>query len=236
MASERYSFSLTTFSPSGKLVQIEYALAAVAAGAPSVGIKAANGVVLATEKKHKSILYEEHSVQKVEMLTKHIGLVYSGMGPDYRLLVRRARKMAQQYFLTYQEEIPTAQLVQRVATIMQEYTQSGGVRPFGVSLLIAGWDVESKRPFLFQCDPSGAYFAWKATAMGKNYINGKTFLEKRYNEDLELEDAVHTAILTLKEGFEGGMTADNIEIGICNAEGFRRLTPAEVQDYLATIV
>ncbi|XP_016334240.1 proteasome subunit alpha type-2-like, partial [Sinocyclocheilus anshuiensis] len=80
------------------------------------------------------------------------------------------------------------------------------VRPFGVSLLIAGWDED--RPYLFQSDPSGAYFAWKATAMGKNYVNGKTFLEKRYNEDLELEDAIHTAILTLKESFEGQMTED----------------------------
>ncbi|KAH7986029.1 proteasome subunit alpha type-2 [Rhipicephalus sanguineus] len=125
MSSERYSFSLTTFSPSGKLVQIEYALAAVAAGAPSVGIKASNGVVLATEKKHKSILYEEHSIHKVEMITNHIGMVYSGMGPDYRLLVRRARKLAQQYELMYSEPIPTAQLVQKVAYIMQEYTQTG---------------------------------------------------------------------------------------------------------------
>jgi 20S proteasome subunit alpha 2 len=130
------------------LVQIEYALAAVAAGAASVGIKglkhfipficsstlfnklyvcfsAANGVVLATEKKHRSILYEEHSVHKIEMITPKIGMVYSGMGPDYRLLVRQARKMAQQYWVTYQEQIPTAQLVQRVATLMQEYTQSG---------------------------------------------------------------------------------------------------------------
>ncbi|XP_077125286.1 proteasome subunit alpha type-2 [Ranitomeya variabilis] len=233
MAERTYSFSLTTFSPSGKLVQIEYALAAVAAGAPSVGIKAANGVVLATEKKQKSILYDEQSVHKVEPITKHIGMVYSGMGPDYRVLVQRARKLAQQYYLVYQEPIPTAQLVQRVASVMQEYTQSGGVRPFGVSLLIAGWDEEC--PYLFQSDPSGAYFAWKATAMGKNYVNGKTFLEKRYNEDLELEDAIHTAILTLKESFEGQMTEDNIEVGICNEAGFKRLTPAEVKDYLAAI-
>ena len=166
-------------------------------------------------------------------------MVYSGMGPDYRLLVRRARKMAQDYYLMYHEPIPTAQLVYRVALVMQEYTQSGGVRPFGVSLLICGWD-EPGKPVLFQCDPSGAYFAWKATAMGKNQVNGKTFLEKRsvwspspsrprslfcslfrYSEDLELEDAVHTAILTLKEGFEGQMTEDNIEIGICNDAGFR---------------
>merc|ERR1712027_93164 len=157
--------SLTTFSPSGKLVQIEYALAAVSSGAASVGIKASNGVVLATEKKHKSILYEDHSTYKIEKITDRIGMVYSGMGPDYRLLVRRARKMAQDYQLMYEEQIPTAQLVQRVAT---------------VSLLIAGWDDtdEVGRPYLFQCDPSGAYFAWKATAMGKNYVNGKTFLEK----------------------------------------------------------
>jgi len=240
MSSERYSFSLTTFSPSGKLVQIEYALAAVASGAASVGIKASNGVVLATEKKHKSILYEDHSTYKIEKIVDHIGMVYSGMGPDYRLLVRRARKMAQDYQLMYSEPIPTAQLVQRVAAVMQEYTQSGGVRPFGVSLLIAGWDAEggengTGQPLLFQCDPSGAYFAWKATAMGKNFVNGKTFLEKRYDEKIELEDAVHTAILTLKEGFEGQMTADNVEIGVCNTEGFRRFTPEEVKDYLQNI-
>jgi len=234
MASERYSFSLTTFSPSGKLVQIEYALMAVASGAPSVGIKAANGVVLATEKKHKSCLIEDHSTVKIEKICDHIGMIYSGIGPDYRLLVRRARKMAQDYYLTYEEPIPTSQLVIKVALVMQEYTQSGGVRPFGVSLLICGWD-EPGKPLLFQCDPSGAYFAWKATAMGKNNINGKTFLEKRFSEDLELEDAVHTAILTLKEGFEGQMTEDNIEIGICNESGFRRLTPTEVKDYLANI-
>jgi len=233
MASERYSFSLTTFSPSGKLVQIEYALNAVSAGAASVGIKASNGVVLATEKKQKSILNEDHSTYKVEMITDNIGMIYSGLGPDYRLLVKRARKIAQEYFLVYREPIPTTILVQKVAYIMQEYTQSGGVRPFGVSLLICGWD--NGRGYLFQCDPSGAYFAWKATALGKNNVNGKTFLEKRYTETVELEDAVHTAILTLKEGFEGQMTQDNIEIGICNEKGFRRLSPSQVNDYLANI-
>lgn len=160
-------------------------------------------------------------------------MVYSGMSPDFRLLVRKARKIAQQYHLMYDEPIPTVQLVQKVANIMQEYTQSGGVRPFGVSLLVVGWD--DGRPALYQCDPSGAYFAWKATAMGKNFNNCKGFLEKRYSEELELEDAIHTAILALKEGFEGQMTQDNIEIGICNKDGFRRLTPSEVKDYLANI-
>ena len=232
MVERGYSFLLTTFSPSGKLVQIEYALAAVAGGAPSVAIKAASGMVLATEKKQKSILYDERSVHKVEPITKHIGLVYSGMGPDYKGLVHRARKLAQQCYLVYREPIPTARLVQGVASVI-EYTQSGGVCPFEVSLLICGWN--EGWPYLFWSDPSGAYFVWKATAMGKNYVNGKTFLEKRYNEDLELEDAIHTVILTLKESFEGQMTEDNIEVGICNEAGFRRLTPTEVKDYLAAI-
>merc|ERR1712048_685030 len=155
-------------------------------------------------------------------------------GPDYRLLVRRARKMAQDYQLIYHEPIPTAQLVYRVALVMQEYTQSGGVRPFGVSLLVYGWDDDA--PSLFQCDPSGAYFAWKATAIGKNYVNGKTFLEKRYNDKLELEDAIHTAILTLKEGFEGQMSGENIEVGICNENGFHKLSRQEITDYLASIL
>lgn len=231
--SERYSFSLTTFSPSGKLVQIEYAIAAVAAGAPSIGIKSKTGIVLAAEKKSKSILYDDSTITKIEMVTPHCGITYSGMGPDFRVLVRKARKIAQTYFMKFDEEIPVSQLVQRLTNVMQEYTHSGGVRPFGVSLLVAGFDLEE--PYLVQCDPSGAYFAWKATAMGKNHINGKTFLEKRYNKDLELEDAVHTAILTLKEGFEGQMTEDNIEIGITTLDGFRKLNRTEVKDYLAAL-
>jgi 20S proteasome subunit alpha 2 len=103
-----------------------------------------------------------------------------------------------------------------------------------VSLLIIGQDDEG--PHLYQVDPSGSYWAWKASAIGKNTVNAKTFLEKRYAEDMELEDAVHTAILTLKEGFEGQMTESNIEIGISDYSGkFKRLSTAEIKDYLATI-
>ncbi len=203
-----------------------------------LSFSASNGIVFATENKQKSLLYDENSVHKIENITDNIGMVYSGMGPDFRLLVRQARKSAQNYFMTYNESIPTSQLVQRIAGVMQEYTQSGGVRPFGVSLLICGMEPSptgEKIPLLFQCDPSGAYFAWKATAMGKNSINGKTFLEKRYTEDMELDDAIHIAILTLKEGFEGQMNETNIEVGVCNENGFSRLDPATVKDYLANI-
>jgi len=232
---EQYSFSLTTFSPSGKLLQIEYALNAVGAGSTSLGVKAANGVVIATEKKLPSILIEEASVQKIATVSDNVGVVYSGMGPDARVLVGKSRQQAEKYYKTYHESIPINQLVREIASVMQEYTQSGGVRPFGVSLLVAGHD-EDGGPQLYQVDPSGSYFAWKASAIGKNMINAKTFLEKRYSEEMELEDAIHTAILTLKEGFEGELSGDNIEVGIVGEDKkFRVLTPAEVNDYLSEV-
>ena len=120
-------------------------------------------------------------------------MVYSGMGPDYRVLVDRARKASHtNYKRIYNEYPPTRILVQDVARVVQEATQSAGVRPYGVSLLVAGWDEgiepeeevkegegdEKKRsrqtggiqkggPMLYQVDPSGSYFPWEATAIGK---------------------------------------------------------------------
>jgi 20S proteasome subunit alpha 2 len=144
-----------------------------------------------------------------------------------------------------------------------------GVRPYGVSLLVAGFD-KHKGHTLYQVDPSGSFWAWKASAIGKNQVNAKTFLEKRfvmrylflarnnitddfalrYNDDLSLEDAIHTALLTLKEGFEGVMDEKTIELGIISTAGFeveslsghgtgaketpgfRKLTESEVAEYV----
>ena len=203
---------------------------------------ATNGVVLATEKKSSSPLIDPPSLSKVSLITPDIGMVYSGMGPDYRVLVDKARKASHtNYKRIYNEYPPTRILVQDVARVVQEATQSGGVRPYGVSLLIAGWDdgvepdtEEAKEgeanagkkklsgktggilkggPSLYQVDPSGSYFPWKATAIGKSATSAKTFLEKRYTEGLELEDAVHIALLTLKETIEGEMNGETVEIG-----------------------
>eukprot|EP01113_Clastostelium_recurvatum_P035664 TRINITY_DN499_c0_g2_i1.p1 TRINITY_DN499_c0_g2~~TRINITY_DN499_c0_g2_i1.p1 ORF type:complete len:234 (-),score=68.72 TRINITY_DN499_c0_g2_i1:48-749(-) len=231
--SEQYSFSLTTFSHSGKLVQIEYALHAVSQGSTALAIKAKNGIVLATEKKLPPLI-DDKSISKINLLTPHTGMVYAGMGPDSRVLLRSGRKKAEAYFRLYKDPIPVVGMVKELATIMQEFTQSGGVRPFGVSLLIAGYD--EKGPQLYQVDPSGSYWAWKASAVGKDMVRAKTFLEKRYSDDMDLEDAIHTAILTLKDGFEGQMTEHNIELGIIGPDRqFRVLTTAQVKDYLTVI-
>ena len=140
-----FSYSLTVFSPSGKLVQIEHALAAVAQGTTSLGIKGAfstlyvlsadslsyasdsatNGIVIATEKKSSSLLIDSSMLDKVCVICPNIGIVYSGMGPDYRVLVAKARKSAQAYWKMYGEYPPTRILTQEIATVMQEATQSG---------------------------------------------------------------------------------------------------------------
>eukprot|EP01006_Ploeotia_vitrea_P066228 TRINITY_DN94563_c0_g1_i1.p1 TRINITY_DN94563_c0_g1~~TRINITY_DN94563_c0_g1_i1.p1 ORF type:complete len:240 (-),score=36.34 TRINITY_DN94563_c0_g1_i1:54-773(-) len=239
MADSAYSFSLTTFSPSGKLGQIDHALAAVKQGATSLAIKAADGVVVATEKKSPQLV-DPASVQKISLLDEHVGLCYAGMGSDARVLVKSARKECQTYRRVYEERIPIAQLVRHLATVMQEYTQQGGVRPFGVSLLVAGYDETG--PHLYQVDPSGSFWAWKAAAIGKNMVNANTFLEKRFSNEMELEDAVHTALLTLKEGFDGKMTADNIELATVrpdpdnnNIPTFQVLPPSTIKEYLDEI-
>ena len=131
----------------------------------------------------------------------------------------------------YRETIPVTQLVRELASVMQEYTQQGGVQSRSASrCLLAG--VDHNGPQLYQIDPSGSYFAWKASAIGKHMVNAKTFLEKRYTNELELEEPRSTALLTLKEGFEGAMDHTNIEVGIVGADGaFKVLTPAEIKDY-----
>ncbi|EZG89208.1 proteasome subunit alpha type [Gregarina niphandrodes] len=262
--SSDYGFSLTTFSPTGKLVQIEYALNAVnKQGRPALGIQTRQGVVIAAEKKVGSSIIDEASLSKVELIDEHIGCVYAGMPADFRVLLARARKEAAFYKREFGEPIPVARLVSALADVMQEFTQSGGVRPFGCSLFVAGCNQHQTADLaapagtpqpphldndqddneqdlahgacrLYQVDPSGTAFGWKATAVGKDSQNAKTFLEKRYRVDMSVEDAIHTALLTLKELCEGIVTETNIEVGVIDNESmkFKKLRPSEVKDYL----
>lgn len=232
MANSR--FSLTTFSSQGKLHQIEYALLAVEHGDTCLGIKARDCVVLATEKKLSSMLVDESSVSKAAPISTHIGASYAGISADFRVLLQKARKHAIEYKATFHEPVPSSQLCQELSTVVQEFTQSGGVRPFGVSILLASYDHEG--PHLYQIDPSGSYFSWKAAAIGKNMQNAKSFLEKRYSEEQGMEDAIHTALMTLKEGFEGEMNEHNIELAVVGPDRiFRVLSPNETRDYLSEI-
>lgn len=226
-------YGLTTFSPSGKLVQIEYATKAADKGTSALGVKATDGIVIAAKKKTTSPLVDYSTIQKVFVLDDHVGCTYSGMGPDSRVLIDAARKACQQYKLTYHEPIPISQLVRKVSSVYQEFTQSGGVRPFGCSLLIAGADSDGNH--LYQLHPSGTMWLWKAVAIGEGNSDSKDFLEKRITEDMELEDAVHTALLTLKENFDGKMTPENVQVGCVSQSKFQILSVEQLGDYIDQI-
>ena len=228
-------FSLTTFQNGGKLGQVEYAFKAVALGGQCVGVKAKNGAVIACEAKPSSTLVEKSTNLKVQKVNDSVGVVYSGINTDFHVLLKMLRKKSMQYNLRLGVDMPTREVVKAAADVMQEYTQSGGVRPFGVALLIIGW--EGNIPTLWQVDPSGSYWAWKATALGKRSESSRTFLERRYNsEDLSVDDAIHTAISTLKEGFDGQLTPELIEIGVVGEDKiFRTLSTAEIGDFLTEV-
>ena len=136
-------FSLTTFSSKGKrefrcsktnliigkLLQIEYALNAVSKGETAIGLKAKNGVVLAVEKQSTNPLIDESSYRKIQNIAGHVGAVYAGLGPDYRVLLQKARKHAQIYDLKYRDPVLVSSLCRETAQIVQEYTQSGNILP-----------------------------------------------------------------------------------------------------------
>lgn len=224
---------------------------AVKQGVTTIGIKCDNGVILATERKSNSSLIKNDTNTKVEYITPNIGMTYSGMGPDFRVLVDKARKLAQtNYKRIYNEYPPVKIMVQEIAKVMQESTQLGGIRPFGVSLLVGGYDDYNETFQLYQVDPSGSYFPWKATAIGKTSNSAKTFLEKRWNENLQLEDAIHVALLALKESVDGELIGENLDIAVISepqeqllgftgtdvpGPRFRKLSAEEINDTLDSL-
>ena len=112
--------------------------------------------MLAVEKKSSSILIDETSYHKVTKITGHIGATYAGLGPDFRILMRKARKITQQYWVKYREPITVNNVSSKLATTVQEFTQSGSRRPFGNSILLSGYD--DLGAHLYQLDPSGAFY------------------------------------------------------------------------------
>ena len=241
-------FSLTTFNEQGILPQVVYSLKAVENGELSLGIKAKNGVVIMTEKKTSTVLADPTSFQKVQPVAEHIGAVYSGIGPDYQSILKFARKESLKYDTLYKDPMNLFLAAKGIGELMTEYTSGGGVRPFGVSVLLAGSDHEGSK--LYQCDPSGAFTAFKATAIGKGSESAKDFLERRYEEGMELDDAIHVALLTMKECYEGDkgdrdekeegvnagdMSASSIEVGIISDKDktFRVLSTQEVRDLIS---
>ncbi|NLK25455.1 MAG: archaeal proteasome endopeptidase complex subunit alpha [Euryarchaeota archaeon] len=224
-----YDRAITVFSPDGRLFQVEYAREAVKRGTTTVGLKFKDGAVLIVDKRIASRLMEPRSIEKIFQIDEHIGCATSGLVADARVLVDHARVTAQISKITYDERINVEMLVKKICDYKQNYTQYGGVRPFGTALLVAG--VDDQGVHLFETDPSGALVSYKAGSIGAGRNVVMDVFEEEYEENMEMEDAIVLGLRALKKATEEEkLNPKSVEIGlVCKGANFRRLEGSEVE-------
>jgi proteasome alpha subunit len=208
---QAYDRGITIFSPDGRLYQVEYAREAVKRGSASVGIRTPDGVVLAAERRTRSPLMERDSVEKLHKIDDHVGIASAGHVADARQLIDVARRQSQVNQLRFGEPVGVETLTKHVTDHIQKYTQTGGARPFGVALLVGGVEGDGT-PRLYETDPSGTPYEWKAVAIGGNREDIQRRLEDEYTEALTLDEGVDLALEALGEADEEGFPAEGIAV------------------------
>lgn len=212
-----YDRAITVFSPDGRLLQVEYARKAIDLGATALGVQCADGVVLMADRFRTDALLVDDSVKKIFQLDEHIITAAAGIISDARVLVKRVRLEAQQHKMTYGEKTDVESLVKFVADIKQAYTQYGGIRPFGISLLMGG--IDKKGIHLYITDPTGTYFKYRAKAIGSKSAEINKILEKQYKNDIKVEDAIKLAKQAFKKVLGKEFSEDRLECVIVTKNG-----------------
>ncbi|MEL9939895.1 MAG: archaeal proteasome endopeptidase complex subunit alpha [Ignisphaera sp.] len=227
-----YDRALTIFSPDGKLYQVEYAAEAVRRGWTSLGIKSEYGVVLIAERRRVAPLHDVMDLEKVFIVDSHIGATFSGLGHDGRVLIDYARLLAVRHRLTFDEPIDVELLARTICDIKQAYTQQGGVRPFGVSIIFGG--IDRKGIELIKTEPSGLYFKYYGVAAGAGEQTVASYLEKHYNTKLSVEEMIILGLRALRASLEEPLKVERVEIGVADVSSkvFRKLGSEEVQSFL----
>ncbi|MEM1525783.1 MAG: archaeal proteasome endopeptidase complex subunit alpha [Ignisphaera sp.] len=228
-----YDRALTIFSPDGKLYQVEYAAEAVRRGWTSLGIKSDFGVVLIAEKRRVAPLHDVFSLEKIFVVDSHVGATFSGLGPDGRVLIDYARLIAIRHRLTFDEQIDIELLARTICDIKQLYTQQGGVRPFGVSIIIGGIN-KNNQIELIKTEPSGLYFKYYATVAGIGEQTALNYIEKHYNTKLTTEELITLGLRALRAALAEPITTEKTEIGYTDTQTktFKKLTTEEINTYI----
>jgi proteasome alpha subunit len=190
-----YDRAITMFSPDGRLLQVEYAKKTVRQGSTAIGMVCKDGVLLVADKRIAEKLIIPESVEKIFKMDDHVGATASGILSDARVLIERGQLKAQQHSVTYDTPVDTITIVKEICALQQICTQSAGLRPFGVSILVAGIDTDG--PKLFETDPTGIYFQYQATAIGEGEIEVEEILNKEYSPDMNIEDGLKLALSAL---------------------------------------
>jgi len=192
-----YDRASTMFSPDGRLLQVEYARESVKQGSTAIGLVCKEGVILVADKRIVDDLMLSDSVEKIFQVDEHIGATATGVVADGRVLIEKSQVMAQEHRVTYGVPIDTLDLVKEVCDIEQFYTQYGGARPFGISILFIG--IDNDEPVLFFTDPTGVYFQYKAVAIGEGQLEAREVLSSSYKESMNIEEGIKLALKALKK-------------------------------------
>jgi len=210
-----YDRTITMFSPDGRLLQVEYAKKTVRQGSTAIGIACKDGVVLLTDKRIVDKLVVPSSVEKIFQIDDHVGATAEGILSDARVLVERAQVKAQQHRMLYDTAIDTLSIVRDICDLKQICTQSGGLRPFGVSILVAG--IDNGTIALYETDPTGIYFRYLATVIGEGEQVIEEILHKEYTEEMTVEDGLKLAIKCLTAFLGKDLKAERIDAAIIMA-------------------
>ena len=229
---QAYDRGITIFSPDGSLYQVEYAREAVKRGTASIGVRTPEGVVLAVDKRIRSPLMERTSVEKIHKADDHVGIASAGHVADARQLIDFARRRAQVNQLRYGEPIGVETLTKAVTDHIQQYTQVGGARPFGVALIIGG--VEDGTPRLYETDPSGTPYEWQALAVGADRGEIEDYLEANYDAEMPLKEGVGLALSALASVNDGSLSPEGIGVATIPTETaeFTELSDEETEAHL----
>ena len=222
-----YDRAIVVFSPEGRIYQVEYAQKNVEKVSTVLGIVFANGVVLAAGKQIQRLLVPE-SAEKISEIDKHIAIGSCGILADARNLVDFARIKSQVNKVTFNEPIETYALSKDIADRIQRFTQIGGIRPYGIGMLIAGMDGE---PRLFETDPSGSLREWKAHAIGRGAKEARELIIEEYKDAMTKEKALDLAIRALKAG-EKKLTSRTVELAIVMDMQVKKYTRPEVKEMI----
>lgn len=232
-----YDRGVNTFSPEGRLFQVEYAMGAIKLGSTAVGVATKEGVVLASERRVTSPLLESQSVEKILEIDSHVGCAMSGLIADARTLIDHARVETQHHFFVYGEPMPLESCVGAIADLALDFSnvKDGNrgrktmSRPFGVALLVAGADKEG--PALWCTDPSGTVTKYSAAAVGSAQEGAEAMLQESFSSSMTLQEAENLALVVLRQVMEEKLTSSNVEVGVVPADSklFKIYTGEEVQ-------
>lgn len=233
MFRNQYDSDVTVWSPQGRIHQVEYAMEAVKLGSATVGLKSTDYAVLIALKRATSELSAHQ--QKILRVDDHIGLSMAGITADARILCRYLRQECINHKYSYGRNYPVGRLISLLGLKMQVCTQRYDRRPYGVGLLVAGYDDQG--PHIYQTCPSANFYDCKAMAIGARSQSARTYLEKHLNsfKDCDLYELINHGIKALAGTLPNETKLNNKNLSICivgKDTKFKCLSETETEAYI----